>query len=112
MNCFPQFVSVHVSCLTKTLINKSAILEILSLSICLLVLSADFFCKQFGPGQDQQCIDPTLDLNFLTLMVSMREIFVNVNLEKISRPQNSMQQYQEINHIHFIMGESSKFPKS
>ena len=101
MNCFPQFVSVHVSCLTRTLINKSAFLEIsLSLSIYLLVLSADFFGKQFGPGQDQQCIDPTQDLNNSTVMVSMREFFENVNLEKISKPRSNMQKYPECNYHH------------
>ena len=68
--------------------------HIFYLTLCLLVLSADYHCKQFGPRSGPTNVGPDLDPNYLTMMVRYsRNIFEKVDYEKISRQQKSMQKF-------------------
>ena len=45
-------------------------------TLCLLVSSADNFCKQFGPDQARQNVGPDEDQNYLTRWWYSRKKFV------------------------------------
>ena len=53
------------------------------------------FANSLGTDQAQQKVGPDLDLNYLTLMVFMKEFLKN----RISRPQKSMQNYRACNEL-------------
>ena len=58
-----------------------------SLTLSLLILSADNICKQLGPRSGPTLCRPDLDLNCLTLLF-LKDFFENVHFEKISRTKN------------------------
>ena len=69
----------------------------LLLTLYLQVLSADNFCKQFGPrsgpNKAQQNVRSDLDPNCLTLMVFLKEFFKKVDFEKDKQKTKSMQNF-------------------
>ena len=52
------------------------------IKLFLPVSSTDNLCKQFGPRSGLTKGQPDLDLNFLTLMVFLKEFFEKVDFEK------------------------------
>ena len=57
-----------------------------SLTLCLLVSSADNLCKQFGPRSGRQNVGPDLDQNCLTLWwYSWKNFSEKMILKKINR---------------------------
>ena len=68
--------------------------EILLWTLCLLVSSADNFCKLFGPRSGPTNVGPDLDPNYLTLWrYTCKNFSKKLILKKICRRQKRMQNY-------------------
>ena len=88
-----RFFYIDLQCFQKKIISMlSGTMVNMDFTLYLLVSSSDNLCKQFGPRSGPtKCRAWSGSKLFDTLMVFIKEFFIKVDFEKISRRQKSMQ---------------------